>query len=199
MNLHSNNTRHMKTVRFAVCLAVFLGYGIAALELSMVASRAPFSHSQSFNDGSSSRNQNPLRRSLTTSTVQRDGVTSSFVSNLAVVALKMRLKGHAHVGCDVTAKSSDVLLKGEVGPVTVRGRGWLSNLGLTCRAIEATVDKCNLDMGKVVTNQKLVLTTPGKQAPSNRLMLRIFRYEIYSFFCCSGGEWNGRLECLRFR
>lgn len=48
-----------------------------------------------------------------------------------------------------------------MGPVTVKGRGWRSSLGLTCRAIEATVDECQLDMGRVLANQKLVLTTPG--------------------------------------
>lgn len=46
--------------------------------------------------------------------------------------------------------------------MTVKGRGWKSPLGLTCRAIEATVNECSLDMGRVISNQKLVLTTPAE-------------------------------------
>lgn len=90
------------------------------------------------------------------------GVTSTLISKLAVVALKLRLAAHTGVKCDVTATSSDLLLKQQVGPVTVKGRGWQSPLGLTCRAIEATVQQCDLDMSAVITRQKLILTTPAK-------------------------------------
>jgi len=90
------------------------------------------------------------------------GVTSSLISNLAVVALKLRLADQTGVKCDVTGSTTDLLMKGMVGPVTVRGRGWSSQLGLTCRAIDATVHQCYLDMGSVVSRQKLVLTTPAK-------------------------------------
>lgn len=124
----------------------------------MVASRAPFS--RSFDGSSSSRDQSTIGGLQSRS--QKDRITSSLVSNLAVVALKTRLKSQTHVGCDVTASSSDVLLKGEVGPVRVTGRSWSSNLGLTCRAIDATVDRCSLDTGRIMSNQKLVLTVPGK-------------------------------------
>merc|ERR1712224_1044816 len=68
---------------------------------------------------------------------------------------------YTHVSCDLTADSNNLLF-GRVGPVTVKGRGWESPLGLTCKAIEATVDECKLDMGRVVSNQKLVLTTPAE-------------------------------------
>lgn len=145
-------------IRYAVGFAVFLCNGIAALQLSMVASRAPFSRSY---DGSSAWKQNSISRSVQTVSPSSNGITSSLISNLAVVALKLRLHDQTHVGCDVTATSSDVLLKGQVGPVTVKGRGWQSRLGLTCRAIEATVDKCNLDVGRILSNKKLVLNTPG--------------------------------------
>ena len=91
-----------------------------------------------------------------------NGVTSSLISKLAVIALKLRLAAHTGVKCDVTASSSDLLLKQQVGPVTVKGRGWQSQLGLTCRAIEATVQQCDLDMSAVITRQKLILTTPAK-------------------------------------
>lgn len=110
----------------------------------MVASRAPLSgFGQSIGSASSQ-------------------VTGGLISNLAEVALKLRLASQTGVKCDVTADSANLLLRGRVGPVTVKGRGWQSRLGLTCRAIEATVDTCDLDMGRVLSNQKLVLTTPGE-------------------------------------
>lgn len=90
------------------------------------------------------------------------GVTGSLISSLAEGALKRQLQAQTGVSCDVTANSSDMLLKGRVGPVSVKGKGWQSPLGLTCRALEATVETCELDMGRVLTSQKLVLTTPGK-------------------------------------
>jgi len=102
------------------------------------------------------------------------GVTSSLISTLAEGALKRRLRAQTGVACDVTANSSDMLFKGKVGPVTVKGKGWQSSLGLTCRALEATVDTCELDMGRVLSSQKLVLTTPGK--------LPILLYCLY--ICC---------------
>ena len=90
------------------------------------------------------------------------GITGSFISSLAEAALKRRLRAQTGVFCDVTANSSDMLFKGRVGPVSVKGKSWQSPLGLTCRALEATIDTCELDMGRVLTSQKLVLTTPGK-------------------------------------
>ena len=154
------NTNHLKLrkmrIRSILSLVVFLCNGICAFQLSMVASssRAAF-------DGSSSLKSNSFSQ-----TVQRvapsQTVTSGLISQLAVAALKRRLPAQNHVSCDVTATSSDVLLRGSVGPVTVRGRGWQSRLGLTCRAIEATVGSCQLDIGRVLSSQKLVLTTPGK-------------------------------------
>eukprot|EP00978_Attheya_sp_CCMP212_P036517 scaffold166324_cov49-Attheya_sp.AAC.1 len=89
------------------------------------------------------------------------GVTSSLISKLAVVALRLRLEQNSGVECDVQGKSADLLLKGKVGPVTVRGKGWGSPLGLTCRAIEATVGQCDLDLGSIVSKRKLRLTVPG--------------------------------------
>lgn len=153
----SLKSRNMR-IRLAVCLAVFLCHGICAFQLSMVASRAPFT--RPFDGPSTSQTQSSFSRSIQT-TNPSNGITGGLISNLAIVALKMRLKDQTHVGCEVTASSSDVLLKGQVGPVTVKGRGWKSRLGLSCRAIEATVDKCLLDIGRIVSNQKLVLTTPG--------------------------------------
>lgn len=89
------------------------------------------------------------------------GVTSGLISNLAEMALRLRLSDQTGIKCDVSASSSDLLLRGRVGPVTVKGRGWQSALGLTCRAIEATVDSCELDVGRILSNRKLRLTTPA--------------------------------------
>jgi len=54
------------------------------------------------------------------------------------------------------------LLRGRVGPVTVRGRGWTSPLGLACRAIEASVQSCDLDMAAVLATRKLRLIEPAE-------------------------------------
>ena len=148
-------------VRIAVCFLVFLCNGICALQLSMVASRAPLGGQ--FDGSSASRKRNSLSQDAhRTGPASKDGVTSGLISQLAVMALKRRLKGQTYVACDVTATSSDILLRGQVGPVTVKGRGWQSALGLTCRAIEATVGSCQLDAGRVMSSQKLILTTPGE-------------------------------------
>uniref|UniRef100_A0A7S2EGA5 Uncharacterized protein n=1 Tax=Ditylum brightwellii TaxID=49249 RepID=A0A7S2EGA5_9STRA len=90
------------------------------------------------------------------------GVTSTLISQLAVVALKRRLAQQTAVNCNVSGSSSDLLMRGEVGPVTVAGRRWRSPLGLTCRAIEAKVQTCQLDMGAVISRRKLILTVPAK-------------------------------------
>lgn len=89
-------------------------------------------------------------------------VPSSLISQLACMALKRRLKSkESIVSCDLTADANTMLF-GRVGPVTVKGRRWESPLGLTCRAIEATVAECQLDMGRVLSKQKLILTTPAE-------------------------------------
>ena len=90
-----------------------------------------------------------------------DMITSSLISQLAVLAIKRRLKEEQSVGCDVSFSSSDLLLNGRVGPVTVSGKGWSSFRGLSCRAIEATVEQCELDAKMIISNRKLLLTTPA--------------------------------------
>ena len=154
----AHDTVGRRTIVFLlICLEVFLSCSsIDGFELSMVASSTPFGK---FDRQSASPNRNSFRQSSGPPPSQ--SLTSSLVSQLAVVALKRRLKDQAHVSCDLTASSSDLVLRGRVGPVTVKGRGWQSRLGLTCRAIEATVESCELDMGRVLANQKLVLTVPG--------------------------------------
>lgn len=97
---------------------------------------------------------NPLGASL-----KPGEVSSKLISQLAVIALKLRLADQTAVSCDV--KATGDMLRGSIGPVTVKGRGWQSTLGLTCMAIEATVDTCNLDMAKVMSNRKLTLIEPA--------------------------------------
>lgn len=143
-----------------VCLMIATAasiHGTCGLQLSMVASRTPFQKSR----GQTLERNIPFSKPTTTTrSSPSSSVTSNFISQLACMALKRRLEDQKHVSCDLTAESNNLLF-GKVGPVTVKGRGWRSPLGLTCRAIEATVNVCTLDMGKVISNQKLVLTTPG--------------------------------------
>ena len=88
------------------------------------------------------------------------GVTSTLISQLAVMALKLRLKNHSGVKCDVQS-SVGSLLRSSIGPVSVKGKDWASPLGLTCRYIEANVDRCQLDMNSVVSKRKLILVEPA--------------------------------------
>mmetsp|Transcript_8955 Transcript_8955/g.21838 ORF Transcript_8955/g.21838 Transcript_8955/m.21838 type:complete len:314 (+) Transcript_8955:245-1186(+) len=145
---------------FHTCLlfaAITSMHETCGLQVSMVASRAPFQNPL----GKTREPKIPFSTSSTTATRGSSSVTSTLISNLACMALKRRLVDQTHLSCDLTADSNNLLF-GRVGPVTVKGRGWQSPLGLTCRAIEATVSECSLDMGRVISNQKLVLTTPAE-------------------------------------
>ena len=152
-----------KMIFCAVCFAFYSSGGsrnsnnglavfVRSFQLSMVASRFPTRSPQT-----------TVRPSSPASGSVGGGLTSNLISNLACMALKRRLKTQTHVSCDLSSTNlnSNALLMGRVGPVTVRGRGWGSSLGLTCRAIEATVDTCLLDVPRVLTKQKLVLSRPG--------------------------------------
>ena len=142
---------------FLVCFQILASFhSINGFQLSMVASSTPFGRPLDKSSLSSSNSYNQRNKSSPASSL-----TSNLVSQLAVGALKRRLKDQTHVACELTASSTD-MLRGRVGPVTVKGRGWQSPLGLTCRAIEATVETCELDMGRVLSSQKLVLTVPGE-------------------------------------
>lgn len=89
------------------------------------------------------------------------GITSGLISNLAISALERRLGDDASVDCIVQAEPHD-LLRGRVGPVVVKGNKWSSPLGMSCRAIEAKVGNCMLDLASVLQRQKLILTTPAR-------------------------------------
>jgi len=93
--------------------------------------------------------------------VNKNGVTSSLISNLAIAALERRLGDDASVDCNVQAEPHD-LLRGRVGPVVVKGTEWRSPLGMSCRAIEAKVGNCMLDLVNIVQKQKLILNTPAR-------------------------------------
>ena len=151
----ASRTQSCRTVAiFLICLQIFTCLNsIDGFQLSMVASSTRFGGSSSLDKKVSQRIPSPSS--------PQSSLTSNLVSQLAVGALKRRLKDQTHVACDLTANPTD-MLSGRVGPVTVKGRGWQSRLGLTCRAIEATVESCELDMGRVISSQKLVLNVPGE-------------------------------------
>jgi len=151
---HNKSTKMNNFSRILIIASIASVQFTCGLQLSMVASRAPFTRQKTHNYS--------LRKIPSTNNrSSSSSVTSTLISQLACMALKRRLEDHAHVSCDLTADSNNLFL-GRVGPVTVNGRGWGSPLGLTCKAIEATVDECKLDMGRLISNQKLVLTTPAK-------------------------------------
>jgi hypothetical protein len=159
----------------------------------MVASRAPFGRN-------SLLNQNKPSVTRRAQPAASDSVTSGLISQLAVAALKLRLKSQTHVSCDVSASSSNLILRGQVGPVTVKGRGWGSSRGLTCRVIEATVNQCELDMSRVLSNQKLVLTVPGKFLVADdvaRYRMKHLSHAQFSIFT-SRGTGNGCSQRIRF-
>ncbi len=134
----------------------------SSYQLSMVASRAPFTDRR-ISSPSSSRSNSwgippPSPMVVLPGT---DQLSSTLISSLAEVALKVRLADQLAVKVDVTANPTDLIFQGKVGPVTVQGRGWKSKLGLTCRALEASVDSCLLDVGRILSHRKLRLITPG--------------------------------------
>jgi len=142
--------------------------GVGAFQLSMVSSSTPRGRTFAV-PSSKTQTPSPLRdpfsaaaAALTAGKAGGFDITSNLISQLAVIALKLRLADQKQVSCDVTSKSpTDLLVKGLVGPVTVKGRGWRSSLGLTCRAIEATVDTCELDVGRILSHRKLRLKSPA--------------------------------------
>lgn len=109
-----------------------------------------------------------INHSLTTTQLhstrssKEGGVTSTLISNLAIIALKLRLSSQTSVQCKVESSSRDILLRQSIGPVSVKGRDWSSPLGLTCKAIQADVETCMLDMNSVVTKRKLILLEPAR-------------------------------------
>lgn len=146
------NTAMKSSVLLLITAAAIIAPMSTAFQLSMMSSRTspkPIFH-QSMQ----------VMTSPTMSSLPK-GVSSNLISQLAVLALKLRLKAQTHVSCDVTSRSADLLLRGRVGPVTVRGKGWQSGLGLTCRAIEATVESCELDVPRLLSDQKLRLLQPA--------------------------------------
>jgi len=91
----------------------------------------------------------------------KGGITSSLISTLAIAALERRLGDDATVDCVVQAEPTD-LIRGRVGPVVVKGNKWRSPLGMSCRALEAKVGSCLLDLTSVLQKQKLILTVPAR-------------------------------------
>jgi hypothetical protein len=156
-------------VPFFLFLIVFVVELVGALQISMMSS--------------SSSRQDAFKKSLAQAASflppppGADLISSSLISQLAVLAIKRRLKEEQNVICDVAFSSSDLLLKGRVGPVTVSGKSWSSSRGLSCRAIEATVEQCELDAKMIISNRKLLLTTPA----SGRAMVALNAKDFSNF------------------
>lgn len=159
--LSPTNAKTKMTYFFSACLMIASMRFISGFKISMVASRAPFGRQEILSRGTEVDYNSRRKNSGVNSSSSSRSVTSTLISQLACMALKRRLEDHMHISCDLKADSNHLLL-GKIGPVTVKGRGWESPLGLTCKAIEATVNECKLDIGRVISNQKLVLTTPAE-------------------------------------
>jgi len=152
---------------------------------------------------SSSRYLTVLSATLAPETANKSGITSSLISNAAIVALKLRLARHSGVACEVNASSSNIIFNRTIGPVSVKGRGWESPLGLSCRAIEANVDRCSLDMNRVIRDKKLSLIEPAM----GKAMIALDATDFGNFIthpllkaqtpCISGKQEHGFFEFLK--
>jgi hypothetical protein len=152
-------------------------------QLSMVASTRQRNNNHQLSTRTSIERNIPFSSANTSISKPKNNknVPSTLISNLACMALKRRLSDHSHVSCDLSSIDPNTILFGRVGPVTVKGRSWKSPLGLTCRAIEATVTECQLDMGKVISKQKLVLNTPGMcslKSEKRKEKIRLILFDI---------------------
>lgn len=106
-----------------------------------------------------SSSSNPLQNFAPFGTKE---ASSRLISELAIIALKRRLAQHTSVRCDLHADPRELVQRGRIGPVSVKGRGWQSGLGLSCRAIEASVESCELDARRIASDRKIVLTRPAR-------------------------------------
>jgi len=145
----------MLAALFTTSTVLWMAFGISveALQLSMMASSS-----------NSSNSQRSIFRPPSFIPPPPPGaadITSTLISQLAIIAVKSRLKEEEGVSCDVSFSSSDLLLRGRVGPVTIKGKGWRSARGLSCRALEASVQQCELDASKILSHRKLSLTVPA--------------------------------------
>lgn len=129
---------------------------IHALQVSMMASTSQNEHARPLLQPHSIRFIPPP-----TAPPGATDITSQLISQLAILAIKNRLKEEKEVTCDLQFQSLESLLRGRVGPVTIKGRGWRSGRNLSCRVLEATVSECELDIPKLLSHRKLLLTKPA--------------------------------------
>jgi hypothetical protein len=137
-------------------LLVLLVSSSQSFQLSMVAAKSTFS-SKSVQDS-----QRQRRNFAAVKTGGNMDPASMAVSELTELAIKLRLANYRDVNCEVYSKPTDVLLRGRVGPVNVKGSGWKSRRGLSCRAIEATLETCELDINRALSRQELILSRPAQ-------------------------------------
>lgn len=78
----------------------------------------------------------------------------------AEVALKSRLRAWTAVSPSIVANVGDVM-QGRVAGVTIRGRGWRSPLGLSCRTLEVAVPRgAGIDVDALFQRQRILLSAP---------------------------------------
>jgi len=128
----------------------------------------------------------------------KGGITSGLISNLAIAALERRLGDDAAVDCIVQAEPHDLLL-GRVGPVVVKGTEWKSPLGMSCRAIEAKVGNCMLDMANVIQRQKLILNVPARGSALVTFNANDFgNFLNHPLLKSPQYKYNGQIQNLKF-
>jgi hypothetical protein len=103
-----------------------------------------------------------LRPPLFTPPVVPGKLSSEVISQMATLAIKNRLSRHNDVSVEISNPADLLLLQGRVGPATVKGTGWRTSRGLSCREVEASVERCQLDVSRMLSERKIALTRPAQ-------------------------------------
>jgi len=89
------------------------------------------------------------------------GDVGGLLAAVAEVALKSRLRTWTSVTPEVRANVGDVM-QGRVAGVTIRGRGWCSPLGLSCRTLAVAVPGgAGIDVEALFARQRILLRAPA--------------------------------------
>lgn len=91
------------------------------------------------------------------------------VAQFAEVAIKLRLADCTSVQCEVSEEAmsassatTDLILRGKIGPFSLKGKNWQTKRGLTCRAIEVSLQSLELDLKAMVQRQNFVIQSHGQ-------------------------------------
>jgi hypothetical protein len=160
----------LRIMASAILLVSLLLSSGQSFQLSMMVASKPttpaFTSKSSVQDDDNGDSQR-IRQRINFATLKTGGQNimdpaSMAVSQLTELAIKLRLTEYRDVTCEVYSKPTDVLLRGRVGPVNVKGRLWKSRRGLSCQAIEATLETCELDINRALSRQELILSRPAQ-------------------------------------